>query len=138
MDARATATGNGAYVDLTGGSIYWSASSGAHVVRGALLSMWRELGAQAGPMGFPTGDVKTVPGGYTSDFQRGGIYWSAATGAKGVRGALQAKYEALGGPAVLGFPLAHDGPTSSGGGAMVRLQRGDIVWSASTGAQLFG
>jgi uncharacterized protein with LGFP repeats len=130
----ATTSGGGATVRLQGGEIFWSPASGAHVVRGALLETYRSLGLQAGPMGFPTGDDTAVPGGYKTDFQGGGLYWSAATGAKGVRGALAAKYEALGGPAALGFPLAHDGPTPTGGGAFVRLQGGEIHWSPATGA----
>ncbi|WP_157944057.1 hypothetical protein [Blastococcus atacamensis] len=132
----ATSTGDGAYVDLTGGSIYWTSATGARVVRGDILATYRALGAQAGPMGYPTGDDMAVPGGYKTDFRGGALYWSAATGTKGVRGALQAKYEALGGPAALGFPLAHDGATTTGGGATVRLQGGDLFWSPATGAHV--
>ncbi|MGY1764408.1 LGFP repeat-containing protein, partial [Geodermatophilus sp. SYSU D00779] len=130
----ATADGTGALVRLQGGVIYWSQRTGAHVVRGAILDMWRQLGAQTGPMGYPTGDDVAVPGGYKTVFQNGAIYWSAATGARGVRGALQQKYESFGGPSVLGFPIAHDGATADGTGALVRLQGGVIYWSPSTGA----
>ncbi|WP_104525472.1 reprolysin-like metallopeptidase [Blastococcus atacamensis] len=132
----ATADGTGALVRLQGGWITWSPATGAHVVRGAILDMWRQLGAQAGPMGYPTGDDMAVPGGYKTDFAGGGIYWSASTGAKGVRGALRAKYEAAGGPAALGFPVAHDGATADGTGALVRLQGGWITWSPATGAHV--
>ncbi|MGY1741952.1 MULTISPECIES: hypothetical protein [unclassified Blastococcus] len=132
----ATADGRGALVRLQGGWIVWSQATGAHVVRGAILQTWRDLGAQGGPMGFPTGDDTAVPGGYETDFANGSIYWSAATGAQGVRGALRARYEAAGGPAALGFPIAHDGATADGTGALVRLQAGWIVWSPATGAQV--
>ncbi|MGY1743503.1 MULTISPECIES: hypothetical protein [unclassified Blastococcus] len=131
-----TRTGGGAYVDLQGGSLYWSQATGAHVVRGAILATWRELGLEGGPMGFPTGDDTAVAGGYETTFANGTVYWSQATGARGVRGALDARYRAAGGPAALGFPTMHDGPTSSRDGAYVDLQRGSIYWSQATGAHV--
>jgi hypothetical protein len=122
--------------NYTGGVIHWSQRTGAHVVRGAILARWRSLGAQAGALGYPVGDDVAVPGGARTDFAGGSIYWSASTGAKVVRGALLQRYVAAGGPRVLGFPVADDGGTAGGRGALVRLQRGAIYWSSSTGAHV--
>ncbi|HZH22697.1 MAG TPA: hypothetical protein VEZ18_21135 [Geodermatophilus sp.] len=119
-----------------GGAIYWSLRTGAHVVRGAILQRWLQLGGHAGALGYPTGDDVAVPGGYKTDFAGGSIYWSSATGARVVRGAILRRYVAAGGPKVLGFPVADEGRTSDGTGALVRLQRGVVYWSPSTGAHV--
>jgi len=105
-------------------------------VRGAILDRWRSLGAQTGVLGYPIGDDVAVPGGFKTDFAGGSIYWSGATGARMVRGALLQRYVAAGGPGVLGHPVVDDGPTPDGKGAFIRLERGEIHWSPSTGANL--
>jgi uncharacterized protein with LGFP repeats len=136
-DDGGAAGGGGALVRLQGGDIYWSASTGAHVVRGAILARWRELGGQLGLLGYPTGDdAPAGNGGYQTTFAGGTLYWSPWTGTTMVRGAILAHYVALGGPAALGYPIADDGGAAGGGGALVRLQGGDIYWSASTGAHV--
>ena len=135
-DDGGTADGSGALVRLQGGVIYWSQSTGAHVVRGAILERWRSLGAQTGPLGYPIGDDVAVPGGFKTDFAGGSIYWSASTGPQMVRGAILQRYVAAGGPASLGFPVADDGGTADGTGALVRLQGGVIYWSPKTGAHV--
>jgi uncharacterized protein with LGFP repeats len=75
-----------------------------------------------------------VSGGWKTDFAGGSIYWSPSTGARMVRGALLQRYVAAGGSASLGFPVADDGGTADGTGALVRLQGGVVYWSAKTGA----
>jgi hypothetical protein len=122
--------------DYAGGSIYWSSRTGAHVVRGAILARWRQLGAQAGSLGYPVADDVAVPGGFKTDFAGGSIYWSAATGARVVRAAILRRYVAAGGPRVLGFPVADEGRTADGTGALVRLQGGAVYWSSRTGAHV--
>src|SRR3712207_5701848 len=133
-DDGGTADGTGALVRLQGGVVYWSARTGAHVVRGAILERWRSLGAQTGVLGYPIGDDVAVPGGFKTDFAGGSVYWSASTGPQVVRGAILQRYVAAGGPRALGFPIADDGATADGTGALVRLQGGVVYWSARTGA----
>ena len=41
-----------------------------------------------------------------------------------------------GGPAVLGYPVADDGGTGDGTGALVRFQGGDVYWSPATSTQV--
>jgi len=130
------AAGGGAKVDLQGGAVYWSSATGAHVVRGDILAKWRQVGAESGLLGYPTADETSVAGGTMTTFRGGSLYWSSATGARMVRGALLERYAAAGGPAVLGFPTTDDGPAPGGGGAKVALEGGAIYWSAATGAHL--
>ena len=85
------------------GNIYWSAATGAHIVWGAILVKYSALGGP-GALGFPTTDEVGVAGGARSTFTRGSVFWSAATGARMVWGAILARYDALGGPGWLGFP----------------------------------
>ncbi|MGY1764650.1 hypothetical protein ACI79N_24785, partial [Geodermatophilus sp. SYSU D00805] len=135
-DDTAAPVNPGYFTDFQSGAIYWSQTTGAREVRGDILATWRQIGAQAGVLGYPVGGDEAVPGGYRTRFQGGTLYWSPGTGAKAIRGALLDKYERSGGPAVLGFPVAHDGATNSGDGAFVDVTGGSIYWTERTGAQV--
>jgi uncharacterized protein with LGFP repeats len=124
----------GAKAELQNGAIYWSSGTGAHVVRGKILSRWRQLGAESGLLGYPAADGAAVAGGSVSTFRGGALYWSSATGARLLRGALLQRYVAAGGPAALGFPTADEGP--AGSGAKVPLTGGSVYWSKATGAHV--
>jgi uncharacterized protein with LGFP repeats len=134
-DDGPTKDGGGALVRLTGGTIYWKQADGStHVVRGALRDRYESLGGTAGLLGYPTGDDTAVGPGYLTSFSGGTLFWSSSTGAKMVRGALLAKYSSYGGPLVLGFPTADDGPTKDAGGALVPLTGGEIYWKQADGS----
>lgn len=64
-----------------GSSIYWSPSTGAHEVYGAIRARWAEQGWERGRLGYPVSGEYAVPGGRQTDFQGGSIRWTAATGA---------------------------------------------------------
>ncbi|WP_432509768.1 N-acetylmuramoyl-L-alanine amidase [Kineococcus sp. SYSU DK001] len=122
----------GSYRFYSGGAIYWSSATGAHTVRGAILQRWGQLGWEKG-MGFPTTDDSPAKGGFYNHFQGGSIYWSPATGAREVRGAIREKWASMGwegGPA--GFPVTGDGVAR--GGWFTHFQGGSIYYSAATGA----
>lgn len=81
LDAvTATANNAGFARSFQAGAIYWHPNTGAHALYGPILARWRELGAETGFLGFPTGDV--TPGtdvraeGLFAHFQGGSIYWS--------------------------------------------------------------
>ncbi|SEO61350.1 RHS repeat-associated core domain-containing protein [Trujillonella endophytica] len=70
----------GCYNHFAGnGSIFWSPTTGAHDVQGAIRSAWAATGWEAGWLGFPTGDPVSVAGGGRSDFQGGNIVYDSAT-----------------------------------------------------------
>jgi hypothetical protein len=79
-DETATPDGVGRYNVFENGSMYWSPATGAHEVHGAIRDKWRDLGWEAGMLGYPTSDEYTVAGGRRSDFQRGSITWMQADG----------------------------------------------------------
>ena len=72
----------GAFTHFQGASVYWSARTGAHVVRGAIREAWAQQGWEAGPLGYPTSDEYDIAGGKRTDFAGGYVEWSAVSGAR--------------------------------------------------------
>lgn len=78
----------GCFQTFTGGSIYWSPSSGAWPVWGAIREYWAANGWEAGRFGYPTSAESCVNSGTPQascrqSFQKGTITWSASRGASG-------------------------------------------------------
>jgi peptidoglycan/xylan/chitin deacetylase (PgdA/CDA1 family) len=130
----ATPTRPGRYNHFERGSIYWSPSSGAHEVYGAIRARWAGLGWETSVLGFPvTGELgtPTKPGRF-SHFQGGSVYWSPATGAHEVYGAIRETWQNQGferGP--LGFPTS--GEYDVPGGRRSDFQGGSLTWERATG-----
>ena len=80
-DETRTLSGTGAFNHFDGGSIYWSPSTGPHVVVGAIREKWASVGWETSSLGFPTSDEYAIPGGARSDFQGGCITWTPSKGA---------------------------------------------------------
>ena len=126
---------NGRYNHFQAGSVYWSPATGAQEVRGAIRGVWGSLGWENSTLGFPvTGELPTPNNtGRYNHFQAGSVYWSPATGAREVRGAIRQRWAAMGwelGP--LGYPTSNEYAVP--GGRRTDFQRGSIVWDAQTGA----
>ncbi len=119
------------------GAIYWTPATGAVEVHGEIQRRWGSLGWENGPLGFPTSDEIGTPdrSGRYNAFQAGSIYWSPATGAHEVRGAIRDTWGRLGwegGP--LGYPVTDELAAPDGTGRYNAFQTGSIYWSNSTGA----
>ncbi|NAZ82480.1 hypothetical protein GTR02_11675 [Kineococcus sp. R8] len=69
----------GAFTHFQGGSVYFSAATGTHVVRGALRDAWARSGWETGRLGFPRGAEHPVAGGVRQDFQGGSLTYSWST-----------------------------------------------------------
>jgi SpoIID/LytB domain protein len=80
-DETVTPDGAGRYNHFQSGSVYWSPTTGAHEVYGAIRQRWADSGWEAGRLGYPTTGEYSVPEGRRSDFQSGWITWNARTGA---------------------------------------------------------
>jgi uncharacterized protein with LGFP repeats len=127
-----TAAGAGAAQRFTGGSVYWSAATGAQVVRGDVLRAYEAFRGPAGPLGFPTGAERTSGSARVQQFQSGGIWWTAAGGAHPVRGGIGAAWHASGGlTGPLGAPMTDEAPAATG--VAQRFAGGSVYWSAATG-----
>jgi LGFP repeat len=136
---------NGRRSRFDGADLYWSPATGAHEVHGAIRDHWLSLGGVGGFLGFPLTDESPVLSGGTEIgrmnlFQGGSIYWSPATGAWEVHGALrQAWIERYGGPTgTLGWPVSDETGSPAGHYRYNDFQNGCLTWNASNGAiQMF-
>jgi uncharacterized protein with LGFP repeats len=74
--------GKGVRQHFAGGTMYWSPSSGAHPVWGAIGGYWGQQGWEQGVYGLPTSDEqpKWNNAGYIQYFECGVIHWERATG----------------------------------------------------------
>ena len=143
---RRTPDGVGRYNHFSGSggsSIYWTPTSGAHSVQGAIRTKWASLGWEAGPLGYPITDEKTTPDGvgrynHFSGAVGHSIYWSPKTGAHGSPVLIRAKWASLGweaGP--LGYPTTDEKASPDGVGRYNHFSGAvghSIYWSPKTGA----
>src|SRR5674536_355895 len=115
-----------------GGSIYWTAATGAHEVHGAIRVEWAATGWETGPTGYPVTDEMPTPDGVGrfNHFSKGGsIYWTAATGAHEVHGAIRVEWAATGwetGPT--GYPVTDELTTPDGVGRFNHFSKGGSIY----------
>lgn len=132
-----TPDGRGRGNHFQAGSIYWTPTTGAHSVRGAIRDLWASQGWETGPLGYPVGEEINTPNkdGAVQGFEIGAIYWSPTTGANGVQGLIMGKYGEMGYEnSWLGFPKSSEqGPLRDGGRFNV-FENGNIYWSPLSGA----
>lgn len=107
-------------------------------VGGVIDVEWQLMGAGKAKIGACTGnEVQAAgqPGGVVQQsFTNGHFYFSPATGARGVQGAIDGKYQALGGSAsFLGLPLTNELTTPNGLGFYTRFQNGYIYYTGTGG-----
>jgi hypothetical protein len=132
---------------FAGGSIYWTSSTGAHPVRGAIRDRWAALGWESGVLGYPTTDELPTPNGkgrynhFRKQTLNHSIYWTPTFGAHDVRGEIRSRWAALGWEAgVLGFPTTGESRSADGIGRYNNFSKngstvdGSIYWTPTTGA----
>lgn len=122
------------------GRMFWTSATGAHEVHGANLATYERFGGPLGKLGFPTTDEWPTPdlSGRFNHFSAGAsIYWTQATGAREIHGAVRAKWAALGWErSILGYPTTDELPTPDRLGSYNHFSRsGSIYWSRATGAR---
>ncbi|SDO32735.1 N-acetylmuramoyl-L-alanine amidase [Geodermatophilus sp. DSM 45219] len=134
-----TPDGGGAYAHYANGSIYASRGTGARVLRGPIRDAWAAQGWERGRLGYPTTDVTVTPdgAGLYAHFQNGSVYWTAATGAHTVGGAVRDRWSATGWETgQLGYPTSDWTTTPDGKAQFVHFQKGSVYWSQATGARI--
>jgi uncharacterized protein with LGFP repeats len=128
------------FTGAAGPSIFYTPGTGAHLVRGAIKAKWLAMGGPAGTLGYPVTDefCGLRGGGCGQHFSKAAsIYWSAATGAHFVRGAIRTKWSATGWETNLGYPVTDEFCGLRGGGCGQHFsQTASIYWSPATGAHL--
>lgn len=129
--------GIGRFRHYANGSIYWTPATGAHEVHGAIRGKWSSIGWERSVLGYPITDETVTPDGVGrfNHFQGGSVYWTPATGAHEVHGAIRAKWSSLGWErSFLGYPLTDESTTPDGVGRFNHFQGGSIYWTPTTNA----
>ncbi|MGN7251613.1 hypothetical protein [Arthrobacter sp. SAFR-014] len=122
------------------GSVYWTPASGAHPVlhvSGRTGPYWYGNGRLAA-FGYPVTDEVAVAGGTTQKFSSGRLLTSSGNGVLPVwtRGAIGARWTALGGVNGLGLPATKEACGLKNRGCSQTFAKGSVYWSPATGAQL--
>ncbi|BBZ75367.1 hypothetical protein MANY_07040 [Mycolicibacterium anyangense] len=115
-DGDVYSIGDGFAQNFSGGKIFFTPATGAHLLFGAILDKYQALGGPAdGDLGFPTIDEVAGllgPDSRVSTFSasdKPAIFWTADTGARVVRGAINAAWDKLGGSGgTLGAPTGDE------------------------------
>lgn len=123
------------------GDMYWNAArNAAFEVHGGIRDEWYALGGYGGFLGYPLTDESSVRRGGSeigrfNQFEGGTMYWSGATGAFEVHGAIRDLYlEGYSGPqGSLGFPLSNETGSPGGMRRYNNFQNGCVVWHADSG-----
>jgi L,D-peptidoglycan transpeptidase YkuD (ErfK/YbiS/YcfS/YnhG family) len=103
-------------------------------LRGGIASAWYRLGGQGSRLGLPTTGEIALPGGALNWFKRGAIYWSPATDAHAVWGAVLTAWGAQGYErGSLGYPTSDPHPVP--GGTRVDFQHGSLTVDDSGNVQ---
>lgn len=131
QDGGVYAVGDGFGQNFAGGRIYFTPDTGARIMTGAILEKYLALGGpDNGDLGFPNIDegAGRAANSRNTTFSAADnpvIFWTPDTGARVVRGAINAAWDKLGGSAgVLGVPSDDE------------VYRGDVVTQDFTGGQL--
>jgi hypothetical protein len=118
-------------------SIYWTPSTCAHEIHGAIRGKWSSMGWEKSALGYPTTDERATPDQYGryNHFQVGSIYWTPRTGAFEVQGLIHDHWASLGWErSFLGYPVTDETTTPDGIGRYNHFEGGSIYWTPSTGA----
>jgi len=123
--------GEGFGQDFPGGKIFFTPATGAHIMTGAILDKYMSLGGPAdGDLGFPTIDegAGKAPDSRNTTFSAADnpvIFWTPDTGARVVRGPINAAWDKLDGSAgPLGVPSDDE------------TYRGNLVTQKFTGGEV--
>jgi hypothetical protein len=101
--------GEGKFSNFENASVYWHPSTGAFEVHGLIRDRWQAIGGELSILGYPTTNESATPdgAGRYNHFQRGSIYWTPATGAHEVYGAVRARWAELRWErGLLGYPVS--------------------------------
>jgi len=102
-----------------------------------IAEKYAALGGERGVLGRQTDKEKTMSGGGRyRRYQRGAIYYSPATCAREVHGAIFEKWNQLGRERFTGLPLIDERPTPDGRGRYNHFQYASIYWTGRTGAHV--
>lgn len=118
-------------------SIYGTPETGAHFVKGQIRGRWQSMGWQDSALGYPTTNEKCgfKNGGCNTHFEGGSIYYTSATGAHDVQGAIRSRWiETNWQDGPLGYPTSNHKCGFKSSGCNTHFQGGSIYHAPATGA----
>lgn len=128
---------NGAYQNFQGGVMYWSAATGARSSgNGEIRQAYARHSYEHGPLGYPTSEYLSIPGGgLYQNFEGGSIMWKSGIGAHAsLSGPLRTTYAQQGYQSgKLGYPTSDEYYISNG--RLQDYQGGRLIWSTATGTR---
>jgi hypothetical protein len=133
---QCTLKNNGCFQFFQNGAIVGSPASGWWESTGMIRTEWSKWNFESGRLGYPVGAPSCIETNdkCTQPFQGGAIYYSQATGAKQVWGAILGRYFAIGaGSSTLGYPVTSEQCTLKNNGCFQFFQNGAIVGSPASG-----
>jgi uncharacterized protein with LGFP repeats/glucose/arabinose dehydrogenase len=122
--------------EFANGRLYWTRAAGVHFTIGRIMVRHLALGGHVN-VGVPlTDELPTWDGaGRFTLFEFGSIYWSPATDAWEIGGAIRGLWGALGWEkSALGYPTTNESGTPDGIGRFNHFQQGSIYWTPALGA----
>jgi uncharacterized protein with LGFP repeats len=134
-----TADGRGRFRDYQNGTIYWTPETGAHEIHGLIRVKWAQLGGGRSFLGYPTTDETGTPDGVGrfNHFQGGSIYWTPASNAHEVHGAIRDRWSSMGWErSFLRYPTSDERPGPNGHGRISSFQGGAILWTPERGTEV--
>ncbi|WP_394551186.1 hypothetical protein ACDF64_10880 [Agromyces sp. MMS24-JH15] len=129
--------GGGLAQGYASGAIFRKTGLAPRAVYGPVRDGYFATGGAAGPLGWPTGDLRcgSPAGSCTQSYEAGVVLWTAATGAYSVRGAIWDAYSrAGGGGGAWGWPLTHTVALPGGWG---QAFTGGSAYALGAGAAVF-
>lgn len=131
------ADGIGQFQNYGIGSIYWTPTTCAWEVQGAIYAKWSQLGLERSVVGYPITDENGTPDGRGryNHFQSGSIYYTPQTGANAIYGVIRATWSNMGWEnSSLGYPLTDETEEIDGSGRFNVFEHGTIHFKSSNGA----
>lgn len=128
----------GCYQSFQNGRIYWSSTTNAWPVWGAIGKKYIQTGSENGALGYPiSGEVcGLLSEGCHQIFEGGSVYWTQKTGAHSIKGDIRDRWSVVGYEhSRLGYPTSDETCGLSGNGCYQIFQGGRIYWSNATSAQ---
>ena len=129
-------SGGGCRQTFQGGAVYYVPNSGTFEVWNGIAARWTGLGAETGPLGYPTGVEKCGlrNGACMQPFQWGAMYYVPGVGTNPVMNAILARWTGLGAEnGALGYPTGIERCGLAAGGCVQTFQNGGIFYAPGVG-----
>lgn len=131
-----TIRGGGKRQEFENGTAYWSADTGAHMVKGEIEELYDANNGPRGQLGLPTTSETPTPDGrgFFNQFEEGAIYWTPETGAQMVHTGFLEAWDQLGRETGdMGYPVSGIEDTDDRRARLQKFERGAVYATNRSG-----